>query len=59
MRRRNPESLSILTAYSHLAACGNERTLARQLFDGIGDRVDLSVWNAEQYLNMRQYLALK
>jgi hypothetical protein len=57
MRRKNPESLSILTAYCHLAACGDERTLARQLFDEIGDRVDVSVWNADQYMKMRQYLA--
>jgi hypothetical protein len=59
MRRRNPESLTILSEYANLAGWGSGRILARQLFDGISNRVDLSVWSAEQYVSMRDFLYQK
>jgi hypothetical protein len=56
MRRRNPESLSILTEYCNLAGWGGGRELTRQLFDQIGNRVDLSVWKESTYLTTRDWL---
>jgi hypothetical protein len=57
MRRKNPESLSILSEYCNLAGFGSGRILARQLFSGISNRVDLSVWDAKEYLRMREFFA--
>jgi hypothetical protein len=55
MRRRHPESLNVLSAYCSLAGWGSGRLLMRQLFDELGDRVDLSVWDTEAFLKAREF----
>lgn len=49
LREKYPDSLQILSAYCMLACQKCDRALARQLFDEIGGRMEVDVWEKKSY----------